>query len=107
MGLSSQFRATGVFTDGSKRDLSSQVIWRSANSGAASITNTGLATAVGPGSTTISASLRRMTGSTTFSVTAATLVAIDVTPTNASLASGQTTRFTARAESTRTIRYTT
>src|SRR5277367_622652 len=95
MGLSSQFRATGVFTDGSKRDLSSVVIWRSANSAAASITNTGLATAVGPGSTTISASLRRMSGSTAFNVTAATLVAIDVTPTNASLASGQTARFTA------------
>ena len=95
MGLSSQFTATGVFTDGSKRDLSSQVTWRSANSAAASITNTGLATAVGPGSTTIIASLRRMTGSTTFNITAATLVAIDVTPTNTSLASGQTARFTA------------
>jgi 6-phosphogluconolactonase (cycloisomerase 2 family)/urocanate hydratase len=95
MGLSSQFTATGVFTDGSKRDLSSLVTWRSANSAAASISNTGLATAVGPGSTTISASLRRMTGSTTFNVTAANLVAIDVTPTNASIASGQTIRFTA------------
>jgi trimeric autotransporter adhesin len=95
MGLSSQFTATGVYTDGSKRDLSSQVIWRSANSAAAAITNTGLATAVGPGSTTIIASLRRMSGSTALNVTAATLVAIDVTPTNASIACGQTTRFTA------------
>src|SRR5271165_4558613 len=77
-GLSSQFTATGVFNDGSKQDLSSQVIWRSANTATALITKGGLATAVGPGSTTIHASLGRMTGSTTFNVTAATLVAIDV-----------------------------
>ena len=95
MGLSSQFTATGVFNDGSKQDLSSRVTWRSANTATALITKNGLATAVGPGSTTIHAFLGRMSGSTTFNVTAATLVAIDVTSTNASIASGQSARFIA------------
>jgi len=95
MGLSSQFTATLVYADGTKQNISSQVTWSSANTAAASITNTGLATAVGPGSTTITAHLGRMSGSTTFNVTAATLVAIDLTPTKASIASGETAHFIA------------
>src|ERR1700736_4458505 len=39
MGLSSQFTATGMYSDGSKQDVSSQVIWSSANAAAASINN--------------------------------------------------------------------
>src|SRR3984957_10150442 len=76
MGLSSQFTATGLYSDGSKQDVSSRVIWSSANAGAASINNAGLATAAGPGSTTISATMGHMSGSTTLNVTAATLVVI-------------------------------
>jgi YVTN family beta-propeller protein len=95
MGLSSQFTATGLYSDGSKQDVSSQVIWRSANPAAASISNAGLANAAGPGSTTISATLGRMSGSTTLNVTAATLVVIDLTPTNSSIANGLGRRFVA------------
>src|SRR6204780_1323044 len=51
MGLASQFTATGVYSDGSKQDISSQVTWSSANAAAAWISNTGLATTAGPGST--------------------------------------------------------
>src|SRR3984957_2072096 len=95
MGLSSQFTATGLYTDGSKQDVSSRVIWSSANAGAASINNAGLATAAGPGSTTISATMGHMSGSTTLDVTAATLVVIDLTPANSSIANGLTQQFVA------------
>jgi trimeric autotransporter adhesin len=95
MGLSSQFTATGLYSDGSKQDVSSQVVWRSANAAAASINNAGLANAAGPGATTISATLGPMSGSTTLNVTAATLVVIDLTPTNSSIASGLSNRFVA------------
>ena len=95
MGLSSQFTATGLYSDGSKQDVSSQVIWRSANAAAASINNAGLVNAAGPGATTISATLAPMSGSTTLNVTAATLVVIDLTPTNSSIASGLSNRFVA------------
>src|ERR1700729_4015978 len=39
MGLSSQFTATGLYSDGSKLDISSQVAWSSANAAAAWISN--------------------------------------------------------------------
>ena len=95
MGLSSQFTATGIYSDGSKQDVSSQVEWSSANSAAARISNAGLATTAGPGSTMITAKLGRMSGSTSLNVTPATLVVIDLTPTNASVANGLSSRFVA------------
>jgi DNA-binding beta-propeller fold protein YncE len=95
MGLSSQFTATGLYSDGSKQDLSSQVEWSSANAAAARISNAGLATTAGPGSTLITAKLGGMSGSTGLNVTSATLVVIDLTPTNASVASGLSSRFVA------------
>ena len=95
MGLSSQFTATGLYSDGSKQDVSSQVTWSSTNAAAAWISNAGLATTAGPGSTLITAKLGRMSGSTSLNVTAATLVVIDLTPTNASLANGLSGRFIA------------
>ncbi len=95
MGLSSQFTATGVYSDGSKQDISSQVTWSSANAAAAPISSAGLVTAASPGSTMITAKMGKMSGSTTLNVTAATLVVIDLTPTNASLASGLSNRFVA------------
>jgi len=95
VGFSSQFTATGLYSDGSKQDVSSQVIWSSANAAAASINSAGLATAASPGSTTISATLGQMSGSTALNVTAATLVVIDLTPTNSSIANGLSNHFVA------------
>jgi trimeric autotransporter adhesin len=95
MGLSNQFTATGLYSDGSKQDVSSQVTWNSANANMASIDHTGLATAHNPGSTTITATLGHLSGSTTLNVTAATLVVIDISPANASIANGLTNRFIA------------
>jgi trimeric autotransporter adhesin len=95
MGLSSQFTATGLYSDGSKQDISSQVTWSSTNAAAAWISNAGLASTAGPGSTLITAKLGKMSGSTSLNVTAATLVVIDLTPTNASLANGLSGRFVA------------
>jgi trimeric autotransporter adhesin len=90
MGLEDHFTATGIFTDGSKQDISSQVAWRSMNTAVASVSKGGVATAVSPGSTEIMASLGRIAGSASLVVTPAVLVAIDVTPANPSIASGLT-----------------
>src|SRR5580698_7329037 len=95
MGLSSQFAATGLYSDGSKQDISSLVTWSSANASAAWISNTGLASTAGPGSTVITAKMGKMSGATSLNVTPATLLVIDLTPTNASLANGLTNRFVA------------
>jgi trimeric autotransporter adhesin len=95
LGLNRRFTATGIFSDGSKQDLSTRVVWRSMNAAVASIGNGGVATTLSPGATTIMASFGRMVGSTSLTVTPAVLVSIGVTPTNPSIASGLTDGFRA------------
>jgi trimeric autotransporter adhesin len=98
-GTTVQFTATGIYTDNSTRDLTGQVTWASSASTVAAVSNTagsnGLVTTVGVGSTTVSATSGNVTGTTAFTVTAATLVSIEVTPPAASVASGLTRQFTA------------
>jgi hypothetical protein len=69
-GSTDPFSATGTFSDGSTRDLTSQVSWTSANPAVASISPTGVATGVGPGTATITASLNGVSGSAPLAVTA-------------------------------------
>jgi uncharacterized protein YjdB len=77
-----QFTATGVFTDNSTQDLTSLVVWSSSNASYALISAGGLATGASAGTTTISASYGSVSGSATLNVTTATLVSINITPSN-------------------------
>ena len=63
-GATQQFTATGTFSDNSTQNLTSQVTWASATPASATITAAGLATAVAAGTSTISATLSGVTGST-------------------------------------------
>jgi hypothetical protein len=94
-GLTQQFTATGTYSDNSTKDLTSQVTWASATTSVATITAAGLATAVGTGTSTISAALDGITGTTVLTVTPAALTSIAVTPANPSIAKGTTQQFTA------------
>jgi trimeric autotransporter adhesin len=99
LGLSRQFTATGTFSDNTTQNLTAAVTWNSSNTGVAAISNAagsnGLATPVAAGSTTIRATSGSISGSTTLTITAATLVSIAVTPANTSIALGTTRQFTA------------
>jgi hypothetical protein len=68
-----QFTATGSYSDGSTRNISSSVTWGSSSSSVATVNSSGLATTAGGGTTTISASLSGVSGSTVFTVTPAML----------------------------------
>src|SRR4029077_9229502 len=99
-GLTQQFTATGTYTDNSIQDLTQAATWSSSNLGVATISNasgsSGLASAAGTGSTNISASLNSVTSlAAPLTVTAATLVSIQVTPPSPSIANGLTQQFTA------------
>ncbi len=95
-GSTIQFKAVGTFSDNSTQDLTSSVVWASSNTAEVSISGTGLATGVASGpSATISAKQASVTGSTSLTVTAATLVSIAVTPANTSIATGATLQFKA------------
>ena len=56
-GQSQKLTATGTYSDGATADISSQVSWKSADTGVATVdSSTGIATGVAIGSTTVSAS---------------------------------------------------
>jgi chitinase len=68
LGEQVQFAATGTYSDLSTVDLTSQVTWASAITSVATMTTGGLAHAVGGGTSTISATLGAISGSTLLTV---------------------------------------
>jgi hypothetical protein len=94
-GQTQQFAAMGTYSDSSTLNLTNAVIWSSSNTAAATIGATGLASALRLGSATIQATSGSVIGSTTLTVTAATLVSLALTPVNPSIPKGLTQQFTA------------
>ena len=92
-----QFAAATTSSDGTTQDVTLQVAWSSSNHSVATVDSRGLATAIGPGTTTITASSGNVSGSTTLTVTTATVSSIAVTPHDASIGVGATQPFTAMA----------
>lgn len=95
-GTTQQYTATGTYTDGSTKDISSSVSWSSSDTAIATISSTGLATAVAAGTTTISATSGTIVGSTTLTVgNPPTLSSIALTPASPSVPVGTSQQFTA------------
>jgi hypothetical protein len=99
VGYFQQFTATGMYADGSKKDLTNDVSWDSFSDSVASASNAsgskGQVTGVSAGSTTITATLGSVKASVSITVTSATLKSLAVTPANSSIAAGATLQFTA------------
>jgi uncharacterized protein YjdB len=96
VGATQQFTATASYSDGTTQNITATAIWTAASTAVATVNASGMATAVGPGSTTVTASLSGITGSATLNVSPA-LSKIAVSPNPASLAVGGTQQFTATA----------
>jgi predicted secreted protein len=99
-GLTDQFTATGIYSDGSTANLTTQVTWASGTNSVATISNTagsqGLASTLATGTTAITATLSGITSpADTLTVTAAALTSIAVSPTNPTVSKGLTEQFTA------------
>src|SRR5215472_8545622 len=102
-GRSQAFTATATWQDGSTLDMSTLVTWTSSNTSAASVSATGVATAKGVGTTTITATFSGgltvsggpISGSASLTVTAPTLVSVAVTPANPALELGANQSFVA------------
>jgi hypothetical protein len=91
IGLSQPFTATGTYSDGSVKNVSSQSVWSSSNTAVASLsgspTTSQSVNCVSSGSTVITAVVGTVSGSTGYSCTviAPTLLSINVTPANPSV----------------------
>jgi Big-like domain-containing protein len=94
-GTTEQFTATGTYSDNSTRDLTSSVAWSSQTASVATITAGGSVTATGTGTSTIQAISGAVVGSTSLTVTPATLVSIAVTAASLSIARGTSEQFAA------------
>lgn len=93
IGGAQALAATGVFSDGSRLDITSKVSWTSSNSAAVTLDTSSshsVAVAAGSGVSTMTATLGNISGTATVSVTSAALVSIQVVSSAASVPSGNT-----------------
>ena len=99
LGANQQFTATGTFTDGSSQNITNSVQWSSSIPAVATISNApatpGLALSTGTGSALITAASGAISGSTTLTVTPATLVSIALNPPALFLTTGVTQQMSA------------
>ncbi len=100
IGGTLSFKATGTYSGGATQDLTTSVTWSVGDSTIASVSNApgqnGVATPLKVGTTSVQASLGGVTGSTTLTVTAATLQSIAITPSTLSLVQGAKQLVTAK-----------
>jgi hypothetical protein len=100
-GVTVQYTALGLYSDGSSVNITNTVTWGSSTMGVATISNAmgtkGLASTPGVGSTTITATSGGVMSMTTLTVTAAVLQSITVTPANGNLAIAANQQYVATA----------
>ena len=97
VGTKQSFQAQAIYSDNTSQNITQQATFQSSNGGVATTTNNGHVTAVAPGTATISATYQGVTGSSTVTVTAATVVSISINPAAARLVPGGDQQFTAQA----------
>jgi len=94
LGTKQQFTAVGTFSDGSTQTLPA-VTWSAQPSSIATVDGNGLASGQSTGNALITASAGSITGSTSLTVTSATLMSIVVNPPLATIPIGLTQQFAA------------
>jgi uncharacterized protein YjdB len=98
-GCNYHLTATGIYSNNSSQDITTSVKWSSSNTSVATISNVagsnGLASALGSGSATITATSGGISASTTVTVTPAELISIAVTPASPNITTGYQQQFTA------------
>jgi len=102
VGTTTTLTAQGTYSDGSSVDITNTVTWSSDTTTVATIGNAagaqGVVTALTIGTTSVHATLGKVSASTTVTVTAAKLVSITVTPANPTLPAGTNQALTATAK---------
>jgi uncharacterized protein YjdB len=94
-GTEVNFIATGHFNNGSTNSLTGQVNWSSSDPTIAKFGSINQVSGLKPGTVTITATLGSVTGSTTLTVSNATIQSVTVTPVNQTIAIGWHQGFTA------------
>ncbi|QFU21611.1 Ig-like domain-containing protein [Shewanella eurypsychrophilus] len=96
-GNSQQYQFTGIFSDGSNRDLTKVSNWQSSEGSVASVNRFGLAQTYIDGTTQVKASYIGFSAKATLDVTDASLTGLQVTPANESVPLGTSGQYIAMA----------
>jgi hypothetical protein len=103
-GITQNFKATGVYSDGTTRDLTSLASWRSSNATVVTVTAGGLATGVKAGTAILSATYGGRTGSASATINTATLSSVSLSSAG-TLPAGATKQLTLNARYSNSISY--
>lgn len=97
--LDVNFKAVGVFSDGTTQDLTDSAVWSSSDENVLKINNAsqfrGLSRSLATGTTVITAAFGSSSGTSSATISAATLSSLQITPPNSSLAVGFKRQLTA------------
>src|SRR5580704_498645 len=85
LGAGQQFTVTGIYSNGSQKDLTQTASWSVSQPTVATISSPGMAVSKQPGTATIIASSGSVSGSATLNVSTPTLVSIAVSPSGPSI----------------------
>lgn len=98
VGIEQTFSAVGTYSDGTSKDITDSVFWSSSDTDAATITSGGVLTSVAKGILNVTAEQNGITSnSIVVGVTNPSIVSIQATPVNITLAKGQTRQLEAIA----------
>jgi len=92
LGTTEQFTATGTYSDGSIQDLTSTATWTS-SSASATVSSTGMVTGVSLGTSSIQVTSGSISASATVTISAPALVALVLSPSNATIAYGASQQY--------------
>lgn len=95
LGVSAQAQATGTYTDGSSKDVSSSAAWSTSAPGVAAVSNSGMVTAKAVGNVVLGVSLGTVSGSAKLAVVSAALTTVAVSPPGAAIPLGASQQLSA------------
>ncbi len=95
LGQTAHFKATGMFSDGSNKDLTQSAVWTSGNPSIASIDSSGLATSLSTGIANVVATSEGHSSSSVLTISKAALLSISVSPADLAIALGKDMQLTA------------
>jgi hypothetical protein len=95
MGTNQQYQVLGTYSNGSTQDVTTFMDWSSSTTSVANVGITGLATTVGQGASTITATFESLSVSSSLTVNPPVLASIAVSPDAASIPNGGSQQLTA------------
>ncbi|MGA9041451.1 MAG: Ig-like domain-containing protein [Terriglobales bacterium] len=95
LGAGQQYTVTGIYSNGSQKDLTQTASWSVSQPAVATISAPGMAVSKQPGMATITASTGSVSGSATLNVSTPTLVSLALSPSSPSIPKGETQQFSA------------